>query len=185
MLRHVARIANILCAALVIAGAASNARAEEKMNAAIAEAPSPAAAQFDRIKSLAGTWTGTAGFGDGEDSPTEITYRVTAGGSTVIETLFGGSEHEMITMYHMNGGELMLTHYCATGNQPRMRLVPNADPNTLVFDFLDASNMKSADQHMHSAKITFVDADHVRSSWTSYADGKPAGDAKFDIARKK
>ncbi len=88
-------------------------------------------------------------------------------------------------MYHMNGGDLMLTHYCATGNQPRMRLVPSGDPNTLVFDFVDGSNMKMADQHMHTAKITFVDADHLRAAWTSYVDGKPAGDAKFDVARKK
>lgn len=183
MIRKIARFALVVGAALAI-GAATLARAEEATKASVGEAPSPAAAQFDRLKALAGTWVGTAGHGE-EKFPTEVSYRVTAGGNTIIETLFAGTEHEMITMYHMDGGELVLTHYCVMGNQPKMRLVASEDPNTLAFDFAGGSNITPAGQHMHSAKITLVDADHLRSTWTSHADGKPVFDAEFELARKK
>ena len=45
--------------------------------------------------------------------------------------------------------------------------------------------MKPADMHMHSLVITFVDADHIRSVWSSQKDGKPAGSAVFELSRKK
>jgi hypothetical protein len=38
---------------------------------------------------------------------------------------------------------------------------------------------------MHSARITFMDADHISSVWASMKDGKPAGEARFDLWRKK
>ena len=49
------------------------------------------------------------------------TYRVTAAGSAVMEVLFPGTDHEMVTVYHQDGDDLILTHYCAAGNQPRMK----------------------------------------------------------------
>ena len=48
-------------------------------------------------------------------------YAVTAAGSAVVETVFPGTEHEMVTVYHADGSDLVLTHYCMEGNQPRMR----------------------------------------------------------------
>ena len=48
--------------------------------------------------------------------------RTTGGGSAVTETLFPGTAHEMMSVYHMDGDDLVLTHYCAGGNQPRMML---------------------------------------------------------------
>ena len=89
---------------------------------------------FDRLKSLEGTWTGRSGWDEGADKGAgEVTviYKVTAAGSAVQETLFPGTPHEMVTMYHMDGADLMLTHYCAAGNQPRMKLEPSADPGGL------------------------------------------------------
>jgi hypothetical protein len=45
-----------------------------------------------------------------------------AGGSVVMETMMAGTDYEMINMYHLDGDDLVLTHYCAGGNQPTMRL---------------------------------------------------------------
>lgn len=149
-------------------------------------ATTPAEAWFDRIKGLAGTWEGKAQHGDGDLFPVTISYRITAGGATVEETLFGGTSHEMITMYHMNGSQLMLTHYCAQGNQPRMRAVQLEDPKVLHFDFLDGTNMSwEKDGHMHSAVITFDGPDHLQSAWTFWQNGQPGAAAKFDVMRKK
>src|SRR4051812_11604246 len=91
-------------------------------------------AAFARLKSLAGEWKvaeldGVHGQHDGK-----ITYKVTAGGSTVMETFFPGSDHEMVSMYHLDGDELVLTHYCAAKNQPRMKLDRQAStPDRYLF----------------------------------------------------
>ncbi|MCK7511304.1 MAG: hypothetical protein MZV70_49445 [Desulfobacterales bacterium] len=57
-----------------------------------------------------------------------VTYRITANGSVVLETLFPGTDHEMLTLYHLDNDRLGLTHYCAMGNQPRMELDPSSPP---------------------------------------------------------
>lgn len=139
---------------------------------------------LDRLKGLAGTWTGTGGHGE-QKMEMSVVYRVTGGGSAVVETLFPGTEHEMVTVYHMNGDRLELTHYCAAGNQPHMVAEPSKDPNVLSFRCAGGTNMKESDMHMHAATLTFLDADRMKGVWSSVRDGKPAGDAVFDLARKK
>jgi hypothetical protein len=156
--------------------------------AAAETAPPPRNPAFERLKSLEGTWTGRSwhdGAGQGAGEDVTAIYKVTAAGSAVQETLFPGLPHEMVTMYHMDGARLILTHYCAVGNQPRMELEASTDPNVLSFKFAGGTNMVENDMHMHSARIDFVDADHIRGEWGSMRDGKPAGSARFDMARKK
>jgi hypothetical protein len=145
----------------------------------------PAAAQFEQLKRLAGDWTGKASHGAGEHEAT-VTYKVTSAGNAVMETLFCFTDHEMVTMYHLDGDAIVLTHYCAAGNQPRMKAEPGGDPKRLVFRFLDGTNLDPAkDFHMHDATIELVDDDHIRSAWTSYVNGKADSVAKFDLRRKK
>ena len=148
------------------------------------DAPSRGRSAFERLKSMAGTWSGKAQHGD-QGGDVTVVYKVTAAGNAVEETLFAGTPHEMVTVYHMDGNDLVLTHYCASGNAPRMKLLPPKDPNVLFFDFTGGSNMKENDFHMHSARLTFVDADHFKGSWATLRDGKPAGDANFDLTRTR
>src|SRR5438046_5351727 len=86
-----------------------------------ADKPHKGSAEFERMKSLAGTWKGKADMGEG---PMEFTveYRLVAGGSAVEERIFAGSPKEMVTMYHDQKGKLSLTHYCMLGNRPGMLL---------------------------------------------------------------
>ena len=137
---------------------------------------------FDKLKSLEGTWTGKAGPKGGEASASTVTYRLTGGGSALVETLFPGTPHEMVTVYYVDGADLRLTHYCAAGNQPSMKLA-GSDGNTMRFEFVSGTNMKLSDMHMHAASITFVDANHVVAEWTAWRDGKPAEVAVFDLKR--
>jgi hypothetical protein len=135
---------------------------------------------FDQFKKLAGEWVGKGP--DGQEL--HVTYKVTAGGSAVLETIMPGGAHEMVTMIHPDGNDLILTHYCMLGNQPQMKAT-GLDGNKVAFQFVKATNMKSdKDMHMHDATYTFVDADTLRSSWSHYVDGKNAGQMTMEMKRK-
>jgi len=141
---------------------------------------------FELFKKLDGEWTGKASHGEVQfDS--KVQYRVTSAGSAVMETLFGGSEHEMVTLYHQNGDDLLLTHYCAAGNQPRMKAIKSDNPRKIEFKYLDGTNLDAAkDMHMHEMTIEFVDEDHIKTEWITYVGGKPAAEkAKFELQRVK
>lgn len=130
------------------------------------------AAMFDRLKALEGEWE--------SDSPglgkVRAIYKVVGGGSAV-EEHFSGEKipgGEMITLYHLDGDRLVLTHYCAAANQPRM-VAKRINPakGEVDFVFLDATNLASPNAgHMRNARIQLVDANHFNSQWEFFQDGK-------------
>jgi hypothetical protein len=124
---------------------------------------------LESLKKLAGEWTGTGPDGN----PANIKFRVSAGGSIVHETMFPGTDHEMITIYHMDGKDLVLTHYCMMGNQPRLKADDPNDAKKLSFKSVGGTNMKMDDMHMGRAVITFVDGDHYEANWCACVNGKP------------
>ncbi|HEY0511621.1 MAG TPA: hypothetical protein VGH73_06940 [Thermoanaerobaculia bacterium] len=140
-----------------------------------------AKAAFEKLKTLAGTWDGK---GDG-GMATPVTYKVTAGGNVVMETLFAGTPHEMITMYHLVGSDLVATHYCAGGNQPHFKLdAGKSTPDQLVLAFDGGTNLDPAkDSHMHGGTIAFTPDGHLETRWDVYAGGQPAGSHTFHLAR--
>jgi len=150
-----------------------------------AESAGDAKAAFERLKKLNGDWQGHVGTADGPE--VNVTYRVTGAGSVVMETLDPGKPHEMVSMYHLDGKELVMTHYCAGGNQPHLRLNPAASSATeLTFDLTGGSNLNPAvDSHMHSGKLLLKDEGHIESAWTGYDKGKPSGEKRFFLTRKK
>src|SRR2546425_11532439 len=101
---------------------------------------------FDKMKALVGAWQGTTKDG----KAVKVTYSLVADGSAVMETLEPGNESAMITMYHPDGSRVMMTHYCSAHNQPRMRAeAASADPKSLTFNFVDATNLSSLSEgHM-------------------------------------
>jgi hypothetical protein len=141
-------------------------------------------AAFERLKSLAGTWEGQAG-DDRTRPPATVVYRVASGGSVLQETLFPGTPHEMISMYHLADGNLVLTHYCALANQPRMKLDTKASSaDRLVFAFDGGTNFDPAkDPHIHSGVIE-MKGDALRNEWASWRGGKEAGREAFVLRRK-
>jgi hypothetical protein len=142
-------------------------------------------AALDQFKELAGEWVGKGKHGD-EEHDVRIAYKVTSGGSAVVETIDPGGPHEMVTVIHADGNALLLTHYCMIGNQPQMKATPKPGDKAVAFDFVKATNMKSdRDMHMHSVTFTFVDKDTLKTEWTNYNDGKEAGKAVFMLKRKK
>ena len=149
------------------------------------KAASPSAQRFAALKQLAGDWIELGKDGKPTDKVVS-SIRVTSAGSAVQETLFPGSDHEMVTMYHLDGADLVLTHYCSLGNQPRLRAEPGTDVNKIVFKFVGGTNLKSNDDHhINEATFTLVDKDHFKADWTSCKDGKTCHQVHLDLVRKQ
>lgn len=143
---------------------------------AAAEQASPASAAFEKLKSLAGKW-------DGEDGHRHE-IELSAAGTVVMETMGPGTAHEMVNMYFLDEDRLMLTHYCAGGNQPQMQLQPQKSSEVMHFDFVGGTNLDPAvDQHIHAAKIVLKDNDTMESHWTGYENGKAHHEMIFHLSR--
>ena len=147
----------------------------------------PTNAALEKMKNLAGTWL----IADNDGKPTDqiaSIIKVTAGGSIVHETLFPGQEHEMISVYTVDGPDLIMTHYCVLGNQPRMKADPKSPANQIVFRFAGGTNLDAKkDKHMHEATLTIVDDDHVEVNGVGWENGAPAKEmcCGLKLVRKK
>src|SRR5262245_7059241 len=105
--------------------------------------PDAAARALEQLKSLAGEWIETSPDGHAKGA-TAVSYRKTAGGSAVLEILFPGTEMEMASVYHLDGKNLVMTHYCMVGNQPRMQARLTEDSKKIVFELVGGSNLDPA-----------------------------------------
>jgi len=155
--------------------------------AAAAPAPAPArptSAALERFKTLAGEWVAAEDGDMVKKGDLVARYAVTASGSAVVETVFPGSEHEMVTVYHADGPDLVLTHYCMEGNQPRMR-ARGAQGSRFEFAYDGGTNIDPRrDRHMHSATFDLASANEIRSEWSELAEGKPVFVARMHLVRK-
>jgi hypothetical protein len=126
-------------------------------------------AGFEKLKALEGNWVGT----NEHAKSSTISYKLTSNGSAVMETLTSPESGDMVTMYHVNNGKIMMTHYCALNNQPRMQAEDASNPNQISFNYVDGTNMPDANAtHMHKLVITFKDSDHFSEEWTLLDKGK-------------
>lgn len=125
-------------------------------------------AAFEKLKTLAGTWNATMLKPDGDKA--SVVYRVTANGSVIMETMFAGTDHEMINMYTADGDGVTATHYCSAGNQPVLRLnAAKSSADELVFDFVRTSGRDV--QYINGVRIRFGTDGKVVEEWSSSAGG--------------
>jgi hypothetical protein len=142
---------------------------------------------FEKMKTLVGTWVAA----DQDGKPTKeivSVVKLTAGGSALQETLFPGQPHEMISMYTADGSDLAMTHYCMLGNQPRMKANVKDGANQIHFEFIGGGNLDpKKDRHMHAAKLTIVDSDHIEIEGIGWENGAPAKEMcnGMKLVRKK
>ena len=158
--------------------------ASGQLSAAESKSPTPGSPEFERMKSLVGSWKGKTDMGQG---PMEITveYRLVSGGSVIEEHIFAGTPKEMVTMYYDQKGKLGLTHYCMLGNRPGMTL-KSANDKMLEFDFDPACGVNpQSEMHMHALTLTFEDPDTITQEWKLFEDGKLKHSQPFTLKRVK
>jgi hypothetical protein len=110
-----------------------------------------------KLHRLVGEWEAKTTSG----SIIRVSYRAIAGDSALVESFRTASGRETLTIYHADGPNLIATHYCAQGNQPRLRLDSASTTTTLEFVFYDATNLlDSSASHLTRLRLQLRDADH-------------------------
>lgn len=144
------------------------------MVASAAAQESGGAQAFEKIRSLNGKWEGSFEWSGArtDKGKMDAEYYVTGGGSAIVENLLKEGTPMMTSVYHMDNGDLRLTHYCAAQNQPRLK-AKRAEVNAVDFGFVDATNMKSLDApHVSGLEWRMLDADHITLTFLFDAGGK-------------
>ena len=120
---------------------------------------------LEQIKALIGNWSGTFQWTGGrhDTGSMNATYYVTGNGSAVVENLMTESTPVMTSVYHLDGRDLRMTHFCGAQNQPRLKARRiELDHGAIDFEFVDATNLRSPDApHAHGLEIRLIDANHL------------------------
>ena len=139
-------------------------------------------AAYARLKTLVGEWEADTDMGKAH-----VTYELIAGGTSLVERESADKMPAMLTVYHLDGDRLLLTHYCMAGNQPRMQARAfNPDTGEVDFRFLDATNLATPDAgHMHNVTLRFSTTTTSRRSGSSTKMGstKMAETAQYTRVR--
>jgi hypothetical protein len=118
-----------------------------------------------QMRTLAGEWHGTFQWSGARSDAGKMnaTYYLTGNGSAVVENLIVEGTPVMTSVYHLDGGELRMTHYCAAQNQPRLKARSFDSGNgTINFEFVDATNLSSPDApHVNGLVLRNSDGDHL------------------------
>jgi len=148
--------------------------------AAPADVPeTPGIRMFDRLKTLAGEWEGTFEWSGGRTGSgnLRVSYSLTGGGSAVVENLVMGGVPTMTTVYHLDGSDLRMTHYCAARNQPRLRAVRfDEAQGSAEFTLVDVTGVSPKNPgHVQAFFVRLLDADRLNLRFTfGGGPGKPA-----------
>ena len=143
----------------------------------------PQTADWQKLSSLVGQWTGWMEDG-GKKTDATLEVRMTADGSAIMHVLGRDTPYEMVTMFHPDGTRLLATHYCGFHNQPRMARVPAA-ANQVAFEYVDGTNIAPGDGHMSHITLTFIDADHHDEAWTFQTKDGTMPPGMFHFTRVK
>jgi len=157
-------IAGVLCL-LCAAGAAAGDTAADRL--------------FERLRRLAGNWEGTLEWSQGRTGSGKLTarYYLTGNGSAIVEDLLMGDEPTMTTVYHLDGADLRMTHFCGARNQPRLKAVRiNDSAGIAEFTLVDVTNVGPKNPgYVEAFFIHILDADNLNLRFTFHGAPGIAG----------
>jgi hypothetical protein len=154
----------VLVAGVAFASTAVDAPANERM--------------FARMSGLAGDWEGTFEWSGARTASGTLgtTYSLTGNGSALIETLIMGGTPSMTTVYHLDGPDLRMTHFCGARNQPRLKAKRiDVEGGGVDFDFVDATNVgPSNPSYVRGFELRMLDPDRLHLKFVFGAGEKQA-----------
>jgi hypothetical protein len=141
--------------------------------------------RLEFLKQLAGTWVVDSGSEEiAENSVFE--FRVTAGGNAVEEREMVGTPMEMLTVYNIDGSDLVATHYCMLGNQPHMIASERVENHALSFacNGKPGNTRSHSEEHVHGWTIQREDDDKLVLSGEIIKDGELSEAPRFELVRR-
>jgi len=155
---------------------------EMKMPAPKTSGPqSDAQKAFDKLKTLAGTWQVNL-----MGVPMNIIMRVTSSGNAILhEGTSSAMPDNPITMFYVEGDRLLATHYCDSGNRPRMEGKMSPDGKRIEFTLLDIVG-NTEHGYMGNIAFNFIDATHHTEDggWT-FPGKRPPMQIHLELTRTK
>jgi hypothetical protein len=147
---------------------------------------SDASKALEQLKSLAGNWEGVAQWTGARTGsyPMSATYYVTSNGSALVENLIAKQAPVMTSVYHLDGNNLRLTHFCGAQNQPRLKARRiDLEHKAFDFDFVDITNLKSPDApYVHGLEIRLLDPNHITVTFL-FQTGRAESRERLDLNR--
>jgi hypothetical protein len=124
-----------------------------------------AATAFEQFKSLAGDWKGRYEWTGARTAAGSLsaTYYLTGNGSALVENLIMEGVPSMTSVYHLDGTDLRMTHYCVAQNQPRLKAGRiDLAQGAIDFAFVDATNLRAPDApHVRGLEMRIIDSNHL------------------------
>lgn len=155
-------------------------------SAAGTETPTPAAAALAKLRSLAGDWEGTVEWTGArtDKGAMAVQYHVTGYGSAVLEDLGSGPVPAMTSVYHLDGADLRVTHFCGAQNQPRLKASRiDLAGGAIDFAFVDATNLKTPDApHVYGIELRFQAEDRMTLTFL-FTDAGKLSREKIELKR--
>lgn len=190
------RMMVFVASAALVFGLAVSINAQSKKGQPKAAAGSPETVVYDAASAMAfltttsGEWFSGSGQHEhggaaAPGSKPAILVETKAAGSAVVHTYAMGTPGEMETVFHMDGDQLLLTHYCALQNAPVLKFVKTGKPGELKFEFLGGTNFDSKiDAHLHESTFVIKDKDTIEQNSTVFAGGKANPELKSVMHRR-
>src|SRR6266480_7525092 len=137
---------------------------------------SNAAKALEQLKSLTGDWEGTAEWPGARTGtyPMNAAYYTTGNGAALVENLISESAPVMTSVYHLDGNNLRITHFCGAQNQPRLKAERIDLAHGIIdFGFTDITNLRTADAgHVHGLEIRLIDKNDLIVTFLFQGAGK-------------
>src|SRR5215469_18418646 len=142
-------------------------------------------AALEKLRALKGDWEGTYAWTGTEPKKAEAHYYITGNGSAVEENLVQEGVPSMTSVYHLDGTDLRLTHFCAAQNQPRLKATAfDPDKGEIMFSFVDITNLHSPTSgHVEGLEIRFMAPNHLTLRF-HFKSGDKDSQEVVDLRRK-
>jgi hypothetical protein len=125
---------------------------------------------FDKFASLQGVWEGS--YKDAK-TPHRVTYRLTANGSVLLEEWQMSPTRTSMTVYILDNGQLIATHYCPQQTQPRLALQSEDQVLGYSFKRVGGGNLNVRGRsHQEEFTLRVVDATTMVRSEQYVENGK-------------
>ena len=153
-----------------------------------ADSANSATAAFSRLQGLAGEWEGSFQWSGarGAAGKMNATYYATGNDSAMVENLTVDGKPVMTSVYHLDGADLRLTHFCAAQNQPRLKADRIDMARGVVnFSFVDITNLRAPDAgHVAALEIRFPDPNHIVLTFL-FESGSQHSSERIELQRSR